>query len=72
LLRSYIAAKQGAAERFTGAFAPRTRFGLSFRNLVIKAFALPGLAKLAVGREIADSVELPEYGWPSLNQQAIA
>ena len=72
LLRSYIAAKQGAAERFAGAFAPRTLFGLSFRNLVIKAFALPGLAKLAVGRDIADSVELPEYGWPSLNQQAIA
>jgi len=66
LLRSYIAAKQGAAERFAAAFAPRTRFGLSFRNLVIKAFAFPGLAKLAVGRDIADSVELPEYGWPSL------
>jgi len=72
LLRSYIAAKQRAAERFAGAFAPKTRFGLSFRNLVVKAFAFPGLARLAVGRDIADSVELPEYGWPPLNQRAIA
>jgi 2-polyprenyl-6-methoxyphenol hydroxylase-like FAD-dependent oxidoreductase len=70
LLRSYIAAKQSAAERFAGAFAPKTQFGLSFRNLVIKAFAFPGLARLAVGSDIADSLELPAYGWPSLNQCA--
>jgi 2-polyprenyl-6-methoxyphenol hydroxylase-like FAD-dependent oxidoreductase len=72
LLRNYISAKQRAAERFAGAFAPRTRAGLSFRNLVVKAFAFPGLARLAVGRDIADSVELPEYRWPSLNRRAIA
>ena len=72
LLRSYISAKQRGAERFAGAFAPKTRVGLSFRNLVVKAFAFPGLARLAVGRDIADSVELPEYCWPSLNRRAIA
>lgn len=70
LLRSYIAAKQSAAERFAGAFAPKTQFGLSFRNLVIKAFAFPGVAKLAIGSDIADSLELPAYSWPSLNQCA--
>lgn len=72
LLRSYIAAKQRGAERFAGAFAPKTRVGLSFRNLVVKAFALPGLARLAIGRDIADSLELPEYSWRSLNRRAIA
>lgn len=72
LLRRYISAKQRGAERFAGAFAPKTRVGLSFRNLVVKAFAFPGLAKLVVGRDIADSVELPEYRWPSLNRRAIA
>ena len=72
LLRSYISAKQRGAERFAGAFAPRTQFGLSFRNLVVKAFALPGLARLTVGRDIADSVELPKYSWPSLNQRVTA
>jgi 2-polyprenyl-6-methoxyphenol hydroxylase-like FAD-dependent oxidoreductase len=70
LLRRYIAAKQRAAERFAGAFAPKTRFGLSFRDLVVRAFAFPGLARLAVGRDIADSVKLPEYSWPSLTQRA--
>ncbi|WP_225709020.1 FAD-dependent monooxygenase [Bradyrhizobium cenepequi] len=72
LLRGYIAARQRAAQRFAGAFAPKTRFGLSFRDLVVKAFAIPGLARLAIGADIADSVQLPEYSWPSLNQWAIA
>jgi 2-polyprenyl-6-methoxyphenol hydroxylase-like FAD-dependent oxidoreductase len=33
LLRSYIGAKQRGAERFAGAFAPKTRVGLAFRNM---------------------------------------
>jgi len=65
LLRSYIATKQRGAARFAGAFAPKTRAGLHFRNLIIKTFAIPGLAKLAVGRDIADSLQLPDYGWPA-------
>jgi 2-polyprenyl-6-methoxyphenol hydroxylase-like FAD-dependent oxidoreductase len=71
-LRSYIDAKQRGAERFAGAFAPRTRAGLNFRDLVIKAFAIPGLARLAVGRDIADRIELPEYQWPALDRLAAA
>jgi 2-polyprenyl-6-methoxyphenol hydroxylase-like FAD-dependent oxidoreductase len=35
LLRSFIASKQHAAERFARAFAPKTRRGLLLRNLVI-------------------------------------
>jgi 2-polyprenyl-6-methoxyphenol hydroxylase-like FAD-dependent oxidoreductase len=62
-LRAYIAAKQKGAARFAGAFAPRTRSGLWFRNQVIRAFAIPGLARLAVGPEIADRLSLPDYGW---------
>lgn len=63
LMRSYIEAKQKAAERFAGAFAPRTRFGLKFRNLVLNMFAVPGLARLAVGRDITDRLILPDYPW---------
>ena len=66
-LRSYIRGKQRGAERFAGAFAPRTRAGLLFRNMVIRAFAFPGLARLAVGRDIADRIELPHYLWPALD-----
>ena len=72
LLRSYIGAKQRGAERFATAFAPKTRAGMWFRNLVIKAFAVPGLARLAVGRDIADALQLPCYGWPSLDQVTAA
>ena len=67
LLRSYIGTKQRGAERFAGAFAPKTRLGLAARNLVIRAFAIPGLARLAVGRDIADTLQLPDYRWPSLD-----
>ena len=72
LLRSYIATKQRGAARFASAFAPRTHVGLSIRNLVVRSFAIPGLAKLAVGRDIADTLRLPEYRWSSLDQLAAA
>jgi 2-polyprenyl-6-methoxyphenol hydroxylase-like FAD-dependent oxidoreductase len=61
LLRPYIATKQAGAVRFAGALAPRTRFGAWFRNLVMNALAIPGLARFVVGREIMDRLELPDY-----------
>ena len=64
-LRTYIDAKQQGAGRFAAAFAPRTRWGLFFRDQVIKAFAIPGLARLAVGRGITDTLRLPDYRWRS-------
>jgi 2-polyprenyl-6-methoxyphenol hydroxylase-like FAD-dependent oxidoreductase len=62
-LRRYIAAKQVGAERFAAAFAPRTAWGLWFRNQVVRAFALPGVARFAIGRDIADRLSLPDYRW---------
>ena len=64
-LRSYIAGKQRGAEHFAAAFAPKTLWGLRFRNLVINAAVLPGLARLAIGRDIVDRLELPRYDWGS-------
>ncbi|HET7886456.1 MAG TPA: FAD-binding domain [Bradyrhizobium sp.] len=63
LLRSYVEAKQRGAERFAGAFAPKTRWGLLFRNQVARALAFPGLAKLLIGRDIIDRLQLPDYDW---------
>jgi 2-polyprenyl-6-methoxyphenol hydroxylase-like FAD-dependent oxidoreductase len=63
LLRDFIASKQRAAERLASAFAPRTRRGLFFRNQVIKAAAIPGLARLTFGRRIVDELQLPDYRW---------
>ena len=64
LLRDFISLKQRGAERFAGAFAPKTHLGLFLRNQVIKAFAIPGLARLAFGKDITLALELPEYQWP--------
>jgi 2-polyprenyl-6-methoxyphenol hydroxylase-like FAD-dependent oxidoreductase len=65
-MRDYVGSKQKAAERFSAAFAPRTRWGLFLRNQVINACALPGLATLAFGRDIVDTFPLPDYVWPAL------
>jgi 2-polyprenyl-6-methoxyphenol hydroxylase-like FAD-dependent oxidoreductase len=68
LLRDYIGIKQRGARRFASAFAPTTAWGLHFRNMVIKTFAIPGLARFAVGNEMIDRLQLPEYQWRALRE----
>ena len=65
LLRAYIGSKQAGAERFSAAFAPRSQWGLFLRNQVLRACAIPGLARLAFGRDIIDTLQLPDYDWPA-------
>lgn len=60
-LRTFIVKKQKAAERFAGAFAPKTQFGIALRNLVLHATRIPGVAKVAMGRDLTDKLELPTY-----------
>jgi 2-polyprenyl-6-methoxyphenol hydroxylase-like FAD-dependent oxidoreductase len=69
-LRSYIETKQVGAARFGGALAPKTQWGLWFRNQVMNAFTLPGLARLAVGREITEKLVLPDYSWKPAPESA--
>ena len=61
LLRAYVALKQAGAVRFAGAFAPQTRFGVWFRNMIMNALGIPGVARFVIGREIADRLLLPDY-----------
>lgn len=63
-LTRFITSKQRAAESFAAAFAPKTSWGLALRNLVINVAARPGLARLALGRGIVDSLVLPDYSVP--------
>ncbi|QOZ78783.1 FAD-binding domain [Bradyrhizobium sp. CCBAU 53351] len=70
LMRGYIERKQRSAQRFAGALAPRTPWGMIFRNLVVRSFSVPGLARLAIGRDIADKLELPSYRWPEHQMRA--
>jgi 2-polyprenyl-6-methoxyphenol hydroxylase-like FAD-dependent oxidoreductase len=60
-LGAFIASKQKAAVRFASFFAPGSQFGIFLRNQVMKLMAIPFVAQLAVGREIRDTIELPEY-----------
>jgi 2-polyprenyl-6-methoxyphenol hydroxylase-like FAD-dependent oxidoreductase len=63
VLRNFITSKQRGAERFAAAFAPKTRWGLLLRNLVIQACAVPGVARYTFGRDIVDALRLPDYRW---------
>jgi 2-polyprenyl-6-methoxyphenol hydroxylase-like FAD-dependent oxidoreductase len=63
LLRRFIDDKQRGAERFAGAFAPKTRWGLFFRNQIINIAAIPGFARIACGKSIVDNLKLPDYSW---------
>ncbi len=61
LLRAFIDGKQRAAARFAASFAPQTRLGLLLRNQVSKAFRLPLIAHLLMGRSLLDRISLPDY-----------
>lgn len=60
-LRPFIESKQAGAVKYLSFFATRTRFGLWFRNLAIRAMNVTPLASLFAG-SVRDHVELPEYG----------
>jgi 2-polyprenyl-6-methoxyphenol hydroxylase-like FAD-dependent oxidoreductase len=57
----FMREKQKAATRFAGAFAPKTRFGITFRNWVTKAMGLPLVSDWAMGAGLVDQIELPDY-----------
>jgi 2-polyprenyl-6-methoxyphenol hydroxylase-like FAD-dependent oxidoreductase len=60
-LRAFIEKKQRGAERFAAALAPKTGAGLRFRNLVMNVLAVPGMARIAIGHDISDSITLPDW-----------
>lgn len=71
VLRDYIALKQQGAERFAGAIAPKTWFGLWFRNMIVHTMRIPGIAKLAIGREMIDRLMLPDYGFSDAKVEGV-
>ncbi len=58
-LMPFLRTKQKAAERLALTFAPKSAFQLFVRNTVMRAMALPGVAKLAAGNSFYDKIELP-------------
>lgn len=63
-LHAFLTAKQDAATNFAGAFAPKTRAGLWFRNLVARLLRFRPVAERFIGRDLRDDLELPEYDFP--------
>lgn len=58
----FVLEKQKAALRFAGFFAPGSSFSLFLRNQIMNLMRIPWVADLAVGRDLADRIALPEYG----------
>jgi 2-polyprenyl-6-methoxyphenol hydroxylase-like FAD-dependent oxidoreductase len=59
-LQPFLKRKQKTALRSVGFFAPRSSWQLFLVNLAIRAMAVPGLARLLMGRFLR-SFDLPDY-----------
>lgn len=57
----FVLKKQKAALRFAEFFAPGSSFSLFMRNQIMNLMRIPWVADLAVGRDMADRIALPEY-----------
>ncbi|WP_084397747.1 FAD-binding domain [Henriciella aquimarina] len=63
-LKPFLKSKQKAARSTASSFAPKTAFGVWFRNLVVNLMGLPFVADWALGGAVKDNFELPEYEAP--------
>lgn len=61
LLGPFVAGKQKAAIRFGGAFTPKTKMGLFFRNQVMKLLGIRWIANQAFRGDLIDKITLPDY-----------
>ncbi len=60
-LGSFMRAKQKAALRFAGVFAPGSKFALFLRNGVMNLLETPWVADFVFARDFKDRLALPEY-----------
>ena len=60
----FLKRKQQSAAKSASSIAPKTAFGIRFRNLVMRLMRrLPFVVDFFIGRELRDQVELPDYGF---------
>ena len=50
-----------SCQKFAGAFAPKTRFGLFVRNHIARLMSLPFIARWTMGGLLSDQLTLPDY-----------
>jgi 2-polyprenyl-6-methoxyphenol hydroxylase-like FAD-dependent oxidoreductase len=58
----FLQRKQGSAAKFASSFAPKSSFGIAFRNLVTRLLGIPAVADYFIGRDLRDDIDLPDYG----------
>ena len=56
-------ASRESAAKFASSFAPKTAFGLTFRDVVTRLLRLPFVLDFLFGRELRDEINLPDYGF---------
>jgi 2-polyprenyl-6-methoxyphenol hydroxylase-like FAD-dependent oxidoreductase len=61
LFGPFVLNKQKAALRLASTFAPRSKFALFLRNQIFNLLAIRWVTDLVIGRDLADSITLPEY-----------
>jgi hypothetical protein len=59
-LAKVVQAKQKAALRFAGFFAPSSKLALFLRNRIMNLVAVPWIADLAFARDFRGNLILPE------------
>jgi 2-polyprenyl-6-methoxyphenol hydroxylase-like FAD-dependent oxidoreductase len=62
----FLERKQDSAAKFASSFAPKSAFGITFRNLVTRLFRIPSFADFFIGRDLRDDVELPSYEFENI------
>jgi 2-polyprenyl-6-methoxyphenol hydroxylase-like FAD-dependent oxidoreductase len=61
LFSGLVKRKQKAAERFAGAFAPKSKLGLFVRNKAMNLMSIPWIANRVFERQFRDEIILPKY-----------
>jgi len=59
----FLKRKQESAVKFASSFAPKSAFGITFRNHVTRLLRLPLIADFFIGRSVRDDITLPDYGF---------
>ncbi len=60
-LMPFLKRKQESAAKFASSFAPKTAFGIKFRDVVTRLMRIPIVADYFIGRDLRDDIKLPDY-----------
>jgi 2-polyprenyl-6-methoxyphenol hydroxylase-like FAD-dependent oxidoreductase len=62
-LMPFLRRKQASAAKLASSFAPKSTFGITFRNLVTRLLLIPFFANFFIGRDLRDNIEIPDYNF---------